>query len=96
MNIKKTRNVIALSAMVLGLTASSVFGQTTNSMASNGDWDDVAAWSEGHVPTGTETAEIQAGVTANGDTTITNDYSGNLILQAGAVLYILDRDRDYR
>jgi hypothetical protein len=78
------------------VSISPAFAETTNSLANNNNWTNAVAWSEGHVPTGTETAEIQAGVTVDGNTTIASDYSGNLILRAGAVLYVLDRDRDYR
>jgi len=69
------------------VSSSPACAQTTNSMASNGDWDEPTAWSEGHVPTGTETVEIQAGVTANARTGVSATYTGDLILRPGAEVY---------
>ncbi len=78
----------AVAAFMAGI--SPVLAQT-NSMAGNNDWTNSAAWSLGHRPTGPETAEIQAGVTADAYRCAeTNNYTGNLILRAGAQLLIDD------
>lgn len=73
--------------MVLGMVTGTASAQTTNSMASNDDWDEPTAWSQGHIPTGTETAKIQAGVTADAGNSLASNYTGNLILRSGSEIY---------
>ena len=83
--------------LILLATFTSVKAETINSMAASNDWDEVGSWSEGSVPTGVETVEIQAGVTALGDVTVAADYTGNLILRSGSELRIFDYGgEDYR
>jgi len=87
-----------VALIVCLFSAASVYAQTTNSMASDDNWTNAVAWSLGHVPSGTEAAEIQAGVIANAyRCRETNDFAGNLILREGAQLVIDDySSNDFR
>lgn len=87
-NIRRIRGLGPLVwSVICCLQLMSVLVATDNSIGVDSDWDTGSNWSLGHFPDGVESANILAGVTIGGDSTLsTNNYTGNLILNEGAFL----------
>lgn len=85
-----TRQGFLSGSVLLGLlmVTQPLIAGNINTFTGDGiQWSDTSSWSEGAVPSGTDSANIFTDVTVLGSSTLGGiDYSGNLTLNAGAYL----------
>ena len=81
----KARNAQGIETAWSDLYSST--GAIYNYLITDGaSWNTSSAWSQGHVPTGSETVVVTAGNTVTSNTTPLDSYTGDLILEAGGTL----------